>query len=246
TPTTPTGCRYTRHSLPGTSEGRIWPSTRYGANEASSITACTADHSSSALMRVLPDSVISQSTISSWRFSITPAALRMTAERSAGSISAHAFCAFCAPRCASSRSRSSACGISMSVSPVYGLRSVSRPFALPALHSPAIGWRSKPENRLALRWDCETETMRISSRKPLHALIYDALSRGNWQRNSIASVSDRLDFAARDRQCYVRRDVSKRGHRIGHDHARYDAEDVHDTPVEIEFLAAECFGKCLL
>jgi hypothetical protein len=47
-------------------------------------------------MRVLPDSRTSHITISSWRSSITCAARRMVAARSAGSFAAHAFCALAA------------------------------------------------------------------------------------------------------------------------------------------------------
>jgi hypothetical protein len=88
-PTTSTGWRYTRLSLPGASVGSIRTPTRYGSEAASSSTPCTACHSSDALSCVLPDSCTSHPTISSCRASITAAARRIGAARWPGIIAAH-------------------------------------------------------------------------------------------------------------------------------------------------------------
>ncbi|MNH20253.1 hypothetical protein D3C79_800140 [compost metagenome] len=71
TPTTPNALRYTRLSLPGTLDSTMRPCTREGKEADSSAIARAAPHSSCALSRVLPDSRMIQSMISSRRRSNT-------------------------------------------------------------------------------------------------------------------------------------------------------------------------------
>ncbi|MCY1527072.1 hypothetical protein D9M68_621260 [compost metagenome] len=71
TPTTPMALRYTRLSLPGMLESTMRPCTRLGKDADSRVMARAAPHSSVAFRRVLPDSRMIQSMISSRRRSNT-------------------------------------------------------------------------------------------------------------------------------------------------------------------------------
>ncbi|MNH17374.1 hypothetical protein D3C79_770430 [compost metagenome] len=98
TPTTPKALRYTRLSLPGTLESTIRPCTRDGNDAASSAIARAAPHSSCALSRVLPDSRMIHSTISSRRRSNTATTSCSTAARAPGPRPAHCGWAWAAAR----------------------------------------------------------------------------------------------------------------------------------------------------
>ena len=87
-PMTPSGLRYTRFSLFGTIDGLISPSIRKGNVAASLMMAIDAANSLSALMRVLPDSFTSQSTIKSLLSIVSWANFSINSRRACGSMSA--------------------------------------------------------------------------------------------------------------------------------------------------------------
>lgn len=74
------------------------PCTRVGKDAASWVMPAARETSMFALMTVEPDSLTSQSTISSRRSSSSSAARRRTAARLPGAVAAHSFWASAAPR----------------------------------------------------------------------------------------------------------------------------------------------------
>ncbi len=142
--TTPTGLRMPMASVPGWSEGRIWPSGEYAAAAAWRSSPGTKLIWNMAKPKVAPVSRASSATTSSRRDSRTSAALRKIAWRCAGRLCDHSGNAAAAASIARTASSRPPAGTSATTSPVKGSRSSNVPPPEASVQAPPMYCLASP------------------------------------------------------------------------------------------------------